>query len=149
MARLLFVNPFTMDFLPDTLNCRLRMRRECRERFFRHLLQRKPLVCNPGMHHGTCVMHVPWCMSWSLIRGGGENVPGIPGACVNRTFTYLAKGPFKRPSVHFCILRIVPTTQCELFYPDWEFDIDATLHCDSKPGIDVILHCVLIGTKGF
>ena len=33
------------------------------------------------MHHGTCVTHVPWCMSGSRTRGGGENVPGIPGAC--------------------------------------------------------------------
>ena len=32
------------------------MRRECRERFPRHLLQRKPLVSDPGMHHGTCVV---------------------------------------------------------------------------------------------
>ena len=44
-------------------------------------LQRKPLVSDPGMHHGTCVTHVPWCMSGSLTRGGGETVPGIPGAC--------------------------------------------------------------------
>ena len=43
--------------------------------------QRKPLVSDPGMHHGTCVTHVPWCMSGSLTRGDGENVPGIPGAC--------------------------------------------------------------------
>ena len=50
--------------------------------FPRHRLQRKPLVSDPGMHHGTCVTHVPWCMSWSLTHGGGENVPGIPGACV-------------------------------------------------------------------
>ena len=49
--------------------------------FPRHRLQRKPLVSDPGMHHGTCVPHVPWCMSGSLTRGGGENVPGIPGAC--------------------------------------------------------------------
>ena len=44
-------------------------------------LQRKPLVSDPGMHHGTCVTHVSWCMSGSLTCGGGENVPGIPGAC--------------------------------------------------------------------
>ena len=44
-------------------------------------LQRKPVVSDTGMHHGTCVTHVPWCMSGSLTRGGGENVPGIPGAC--------------------------------------------------------------------
>ena len=41
------------------------MRRECRERFPRHRLQRKPLVSDPGMHHGTCVTHGgvsnPWC----------------------------------------------------------------------------------------
>ena len=43
--------------------------------------RRKPLVSDPGMHHGTCVTHVPWCMSGSLTSGGGENVPGIPGAC--------------------------------------------------------------------
>ena len=41
----------------------------------------KSLVSDPGMHHGTCVTHVPWCMSGSLIRSDGENVPGIPGAC--------------------------------------------------------------------
>ena len=61
--------------------------------FFRHRVQRKPLVSDPGMHHGTCVTHVPWCMSRSLTRGGGENVPGIPGACTTRNFTYLARGP--------------------------------------------------------
>ena len=57
-------------------------------------LQRKPLVSDPGMHHGTCVTHVPWCMSGSLTRGGGENVPGIPGACATRNFPYLVRGPF-------------------------------------------------------
>ena len=56
-----------MGLLPDTWNCGLRMRREC---FPRHQLQRKPLVSNPGMHHGTCVTHVPWCMSGSLTCGG-------------------------------------------------------------------------------
>ena len=69
------------------------MHRECRERFPCHRLQRKPLVSDPGMHHGTCVSHVPWCMSGSLTRGGGGNVPGILGACATRNFTYLARGP--------------------------------------------------------
>ena len=71
------------------------MRRECRERFPRHRLQRKPLVRDTGMHHGTCVTHVPRCMSGSLTRGGGENVTGIPGACATRYFTYLARGPWE------------------------------------------------------
>ena len=71
------------------------MRRECRERFPRHRLHRKPLVSDPNMHHDTCVTHVPWCMSGSLTCGGGENVPAIPGACATRNFTYLARGPWK------------------------------------------------------
>ena len=52
-----------------------------RERFPRHRLERKPLVSDPRMHHDTCVTHMPWRMSGSLTRGGGENVPGIPGVC--------------------------------------------------------------------
>ena len=82
-----------MGLLPDTLNCGLRMRRECRERFPRHRPQRKPLVYDPGMHDGTCVTFVPWCMPGSLTRGGGKNVPVIPGARVTCYFTYLARGP--------------------------------------------------------
>ena len=39
-----------------------------RERFPRHRFQRKPLVIDPGMHHGTCVTHVPWCISGSLTQ---------------------------------------------------------------------------------
>ena len=84
-----------MGLLPHTQNRGLRMRQECRERFPRHRLQRKPLVSDPGMHHGTCVMHVPWCMSGSLTHVAGENVPGIPGTCATRNFTYLARGPCK------------------------------------------------------
>ena len=71
------------------------MRRECQERFSRHRLQRKVLVSDPGMHHGTCVTHVPWCMTGSLTCGGGEIVPGIPGACETRNFPYLARGPLQ------------------------------------------------------
>ena len=64
-------------------NCGLRMRPECRESFLHHRLQGKPLVSDPGMHYSTCIIHVPWCMSGSLTRGGGENVPDIPGACIS------------------------------------------------------------------
>ena len=52
--------------------------------FPRHRFQRKLLASHPGMHHGTCITHVSWCMSGSLNGDGGENVPGIPGACANR-----------------------------------------------------------------
>ena len=86
-----------MGLLPDTQNCGLRMRRECRERFPRNRLQRKPQVSDPGMHHGTSVTHVPWCMSGLLTSNSGENVPGIPGACATRNFTYLVRGPWYHP----------------------------------------------------
>ena len=59
----------------------------------RHRLQRKPLVSDPDLHHGTCVTYVPWCMSGSLTRGGGKNVPGIPGAWSTHNFTCLVKAP--------------------------------------------------------
>ena len=83
-----------MGLLPDTYNCGLCMRRECWDRFPRQRLQMKPLDSDRGMHHGTCVTHVPWCMSGSLTRDGGVNVPGIPGACTTRNCTYLARGPY-------------------------------------------------------
>ena len=58
-------------------------------------------VSDAGMHHGTSVTHVPWCMPASLTggflwsrRGVGGNLPGIPGACATRNFTYLVRGPW-------------------------------------------------------
>ena len=77
----------------DMQNCGFRMHRECWECFPHHRLQRQQLVSDLRMHHGTCVTHVPWCISGSLNQGGGENVPGIPGACTTLNFTYLAKRP--------------------------------------------------------
>ena len=50
----------------------------------------------PFARFANCVTHMPWCKSGSLTRGGGENVPGIPGACITRKFTYLVIGPWKR-----------------------------------------------------
>ena len=85
------VTPRTSYQTRKIANC---IRRECREHFPRHRLQRKPLVSDPGMHHGSCIKHVPWCMSGSLTRGGGENVACIRGACATRNFTYLVRGPY-------------------------------------------------------
>ena len=60
-----------------------------------------PRVGDPDMHHGTCVTHLPRCMPGSPTSGflwsrGGENVPGIPGACTTRNFTYLIRGSWNR-----------------------------------------------------
>ena len=60
--------------------------------FPRHRFQRKSLVNDPGMHHGTCVTHVARCMSGSLTHGGRGNVLGIPGACAPRNSAYLVRG---------------------------------------------------------
>ena len=76
------------------------MRRECRDRFPDHRLQRKPPFSDPGPHHSTCIKHLPWCMPGSLTRGGGENVAGIPGACATHNFTYLVRGPFAKTYLH-------------------------------------------------
>ena len=35
----------------------------------------KPLVIDPGIHQGAYVTHVPCCLSGSITRGGGKNVP--------------------------------------------------------------------------
>ena len=65
------------------------------------------------MHQGTCVTHVPWCMSGSLARGGGGNVPRIPGACATRNFAYLVRGPYND---RCCLLRLKHTTVCGMSY---------------------------------
>ena len=78
--------------------------------FPRRRFQRKPLVSYPGMHHGTCVTHVPWCMSGSLTCGDGENVPSIPGACATRNYTYLARGPWNKVSPSAAVEASMRTT---------------------------------------
>ena len=65
-----------------------------------------PRVSDPDMHHGTCVTRVPWCMPGLLTSGflwsQWENVPGIPGACATRNFTYPVRGPWKHMRKWFC-----------------------------------------------
>ena len=69
--------------------------------------QRKPLVSDPGMHHGTCVTHVPWCMSRSLTCGDRENVPGIPGACAPAILRIWQEAHWTE-----CIFDSIVITQC-------------------------------------
>ena len=45
--------------------------------FTRHRFQREPLVSDPCMHHGTCVMHVPWCMLGSITLVAGKTFPAF------------------------------------------------------------------------
>ena len=52
--------------------------------------------------------------------GGGENVPGIPGTCATRNFTYLIRGPWKETFV------AIPTRLWKSFKPVFIFTVDAT-----------------------
>ena len=100
-----------MGLLLHTYIWGLHMRREWRECFPHHRLQRKPLVSDPGMHHGTCVTHVPWCMSGTLTRGGGENVPG---ACATCNIAYPVRDPLR--SRRICNIYLVLMFWQYVFY---------------------------------
>ena len=55
--------------------------------------------------------HVPWCVSASLTRSCGENVPGIAGACATRNFTHMLRGPWDSYQVFIILyLSILLTT---------------------------------------
>ena len=73
-----------MSLLPYMYNWGLRIRRECRQRFPRHRVLAIP----------TCITTRAYRdhkLTVSVEVGGGENVPGIPGACTTRNFKYLLK----------------------------------------------------------
>ena len=126
----------SMGLLPDMLKCGLRMRRECRERFPPHRLQRKPQVNEPGMHPGTCVTHVLGCMPRSPTRGGGENVPGIPSACATRNFAYLVRGLYWYGSMGLPIFTHKVRFIC-CFSNAWQREFQTTI---PYPLIKAILH---------
>ena len=93
-----------MQSLPDSQNCGLCIRRECRERFPRHRLQGEPLIIDPGMHHGTCITHVSWCMSGSLTRGGGKSFPAFQAHVQHAICVSGIRGPCFRPVCLYCKL---------------------------------------------
>ena len=65
-----------------------------------------PRVSDPDMHHGPCVMHVPWCMPgsltsgflWSRWRGKRSR---HPGACAAPNFAQLVIGPWRSTSSRY------------------------------------------------
>ena len=80
------------------------MRRKCRERFPRHRGLAIP-TCITARARRTCR---DACrdrkLSVSFEVDGGENVPGIPGACATHNFTYLLRGSCVSPSAR----KVVP-----------------------------------------
>ena len=91
-----------------------------------HRIQRKPLVSDSGMHHGTCVTHVPWCMSGSPTCSDGENVLGVPGACSTRNFAYLVRGPYIHSFAHELYIICAKLSQyCSIWNNYWISDTNA------------------------
>ena len=84
-----------MSLIPDTQNCGLCMRRECRERFPRHR----------GLAIPTCITARAWrtchdacrdrLLAVSFEVGGVENVPGFPGACATSNVACLVRDPWQ------------------------------------------------------
>ena len=72
------LNWFSMGLLPDSNIAGCACARNAGNVFPHRRLQRKPLVSDPGMHHGTCVTHVSWCMSGSLTRLAWKTFPAFP-----------------------------------------------------------------------
>ena len=92
--------------------------------FPRDRLHRKPLVSDPDMDQGTCVTHVPWCLSGSLTRGRGENVPDIPSACASATLRIWQE-------THWGVLR-------------WELIVNYLSFFQNQPNnLSVIYVCIL------
>ena len=89
------------------------MRRGCRERFLRRRLQRKPLVSDPGMRRGTCVTHVPWCMSGSLTRGDRRGIRSRHSRRMRNPQFYVS-GNYMTESPALLISCFVPT--CRRIY---------------------------------
>ena len=148
----------TVHSCTDTQNCRLRKRQECRERFSHHRLQKKPLVSDPGMHHGVCVTQVPWCMSESLNSGGRGKVPGFPGACGIRNFAYLVWGQCNRYTisgdtcciivcVNTCTHKVEPEPDSLLYDLEWLENrvINACVWRYGIPDLHwLVLHCSVV-----
>ena len=87
---------------------------------------RDPEVSDPDRHHGTCVTHMPWCMSGLLTCDGGENVPGNPGVCATLNFTYLVRGPLSENArSHAADTTKISNDRCDLHL--WPNDLKSCI----------------------
>ena len=94
---------------------------------------RKPLVSDPGMHHGTCVTHVPWCMSGSLTCGDRGKCSRHSRRMRTRNFAYLARGPCSDREdifvLHDGIIRSVTWTHSNCLGRDHQGIVQAIYLC--------------------
>ena len=70
-----------------------------------------------NVHVHLCYKHDVRASFWKhklmiITRGARESVPGIPGACANRNFTYLARGPLLLLIVSDIITPIANYNRC-------------------------------------
>ena len=126
------------------------MRQECRECFSRHRGLAIPIY-NTARAWRTCR---DACrdrkLTVSFEIGGGENVRGIPGACVTRNFTYLARGPcsntmWQQKYYNQALKRniwavILPKSYLIMMFKnilatDWYKNNSLDLHCVVKIGV--------------
>ena len=92
------------------------------------------------MHHGTCVTHLPWCMSGSLTCGDGENVPIIPGACAPAILRIWQEAPWGLGSLHSQIERL--GLKCKNTFISTKFATYSNIHI--LPGVWCLspVHCL-------
>ena len=81
-----------MGLLHDTC---MRMRREWQEHFPAADSKRNRLLAIPACITARASCKCRDACRGRLTRDNGENVPGIPGAYATRSFTYLARGPWR------------------------------------------------------
>ena len=98
----------------------LRMCRECRERYPHQRLLRKPLVSDPGIHHGTCVTHVPWCMSGLQTRGGRGKRSRHSRRMCNQQFYVSGKRPMCGVAVHFTYHSAFCRRHFQVYFREWK-----------------------------
>ena len=119
------------------------MRQECRERFPRH----------NGLAIPTCITARAWRTSryacrdrWLEISfevGGGGNVPGIPGACATRNFTYLVRGPWLVAS-HINIMAAISKSIILCTTPPKTIDVKVPYRCQVRHYFRKVVGFVLV-----
>ena len=99
------------------------MRRKYRERFPRHRLQKKPLVNDPDMHHGTGVTHV---MHVGIANPQGRGKRFRRYRCVHNPQFYVSgKTPIAIVNIPCFLPFHHSRDDCRVVPSPWE-----TLHCN-------------------
>ena len=135
-------SPVVMGLLPDTQSCSV-MRRECRERFPRFRKLAIP-TCITARASRTCR---DACRDRSIAVSfnvdGGENVPGIPGACATQKYPYLGRGPLVSEKEIYDILMPLPVTALFLNFSSFGGIVEM---CKKNDIVGFYLHGVDNGT---